>query len=112
MRLPMQGISSVYKLPEAADRAAHSQLEKPWYECGPIAKIFGQGAVYQWIKRAIDLAVCVAALPFILPLLGLCCLAIRIDSPGPIFFFSSAPGAAGNGSRCSSSERWCGTRKS
>ena len=91
----MQGISSVYKLPEAADRAAKSQLEKPWYECGPTAKIFGQGAVYQWIKRAIDLAVCVAALPLILPVLLLCCLAIRIDSPGPIFFFQLRTGRGG-----------------
>jgi lipopolysaccharide/colanic/teichoic acid biosynthesis glycosyltransferase len=91
----MHGISSVYQLQEAANHQANSQIEKPWYECGPVAKIFGQGGVYQKIKRLIDLAVCLAALPVILPFLLLCCLAIRIDSPGPIFFFQLRTGRGG-----------------
>jgi lipopolysaccharide/colanic/teichoic acid biosynthesis glycosyltransferase len=91
----MQGISSVYQLPEAASRASNPQIKKPWYECGPIAKVFGQGAVYQRIKRAIDLAVCLAALPVLLLIILLCCFAIRIDSPGPIFFFQLRTGRGG-----------------
>jgi lipopolysaccharide/colanic/teichoic acid biosynthesis glycosyltransferase len=93
----MQGLSSVYQLPEATatSHAAAARIPKPWYECGPIAKIFGQGLIYQRIKRAIDLAVCLAAMPVILPILLLCCLAIRIDSPGPIFFFQLRTGRGG-----------------
>jgi len=90
----MQGISSVYHLPEAAKRASPSAIEKPWYESGPVAKFFGQG-VYQRIKRAIDMAVCLAAMPVILPVLLLCCLAIRLDSPGSIFFFQLRTGRGG-----------------
>ncbi len=91
----MQGISSAYQLQETVEPGSYSQPEKPWYECGPTAKLFGQGAVYQGLKRATDLAVCFAALPLILPVLLLCCLAIRIDSPGPIFFFQWRTGRGG-----------------
>jgi lipopolysaccharide/colanic/teichoic acid biosynthesis glycosyltransferase len=91
----MQGISSVYQLREAAQPAADSSIEKPWYESGPVAKFLGQGAVYQRIKRTIDLTMCLAAMPVILPILLLCCLAIRLDSPGPIFFFQLRTGRGG-----------------
>lgn len=37
-------------------------------------------------KRIIDLLMVLAAMPFILPLLGLIAIAIRIDSPGPAIF--------------------------
>jgi lipopolysaccharide/colanic/teichoic acid biosynthesis glycosyltransferase len=91
----MHGITSVYHLPEAAELASQSRREKPWYENGPATKFLGQGAVYQCIKRAIDVAVCLAALPIILPILALCCLAIKLDSPGPIFFFQNRTGRGG-----------------
>jgi lipopolysaccharide/colanic/teichoic acid biosynthesis glycosyltransferase len=55
----------------------------------------GQGALYQRIKRLIDVAICLAAMPVILPILLLCCLAIRLDSPGPIFFFQLRTGRGG-----------------
>ncbi|MDO5484496.1 MAG: undecaprenyl-phosphate galactose phosphotransferase WbaP [Desulfovibrionaceae bacterium] len=38
------------------------------------------------IKRCIDLVLCLLALPLILPLGLLLALAIRLDSPGPIFY--------------------------
>lgn len=38
------------------------------------------------IKRGFDLVVCILALPVVLPLAGLIALAIRLDSPGPIFY--------------------------
>jgi lipopolysaccharide/colanic/teichoic acid biosynthesis glycosyltransferase len=41
---------------------------------------------YLRLKRASDLAFCVVALPFVLPLLLLCALAVRLDSPGPVLF--------------------------
>lgn len=91
----MQGISSVYQLQETVQSAADSPIEKHWYESGPVTKFLGQGALYQRIKRFIDVAICLAALPAILPILLLCCLAIRIDSPGPIFFFQLRTGRGG-----------------
>jgi len=91
----MQGISSVYHLREAVPPASNSQIARPWYECEPIAKFPGQGLIYQRIKRAIDLAVCLAALPVLLPILLLCCLTIIIDSPGSLFFFQLRTGRGG-----------------
>jgi exopolysaccharide biosynthesis polyprenyl glycosylphosphotransferase len=38
------------------------------------------------VKRGMDLALAVAMLPFLLPIIGVIALAIRLDSPGPIFF--------------------------
>jgi exopolysaccharide biosynthesis polyprenyl glycosylphosphotransferase len=38
------------------------------------------------MKRLIDLAAALLALPFVLPLLGAIALAIKLDSPGPVFF--------------------------
>ena len=38
------------------------------------------------LKRCLDMAVCLIALPFLFPLLLLTSLAIKIDSPGPILF--------------------------
>ena len=46
-------------------------------------------------KRAFDLAVCLLALPLILPLLVLCVVAIRLDSPGPIVFTQERTGRHG-----------------
>jgi lipopolysaccharide/colanic/teichoic acid biosynthesis glycosyltransferase len=91
----MPGISSTYQLQEAVNRTPNAAIEKAWYECGPFAKIFGQGVIYRRIKRTIDLAVCLAALPVILPVLLLCCLAIKIDTPGPLFFFQLRTGRGG-----------------
>ena len=38
------------------------------------------------VKRMIDLAAALAVLPIVLPLLGLIALAVKLDSPGPVFF--------------------------
>jgi lipopolysaccharide/colanic/teichoic acid biosynthesis glycosyltransferase len=50
---------------------------------------------YLWAKRAFDLLVCLVALPFVLPVLLLCALAIRLDTPGPIVFTQSRTGRHG-----------------
>lgn len=42
--------------------------------------------VYQKFKRAVDLLVCVLALPFALPLMAICAILIKSDSTGPVFF--------------------------
>src|SRR5690242_10341308 len=42
-----------------------------------------------------DLVLCVAALPILLPVLGLVALAVRLDSPGPIVFRQQRTGRDG-----------------
>jgi lipopolysaccharide/colanic/teichoic acid biosynthesis glycosyltransferase len=102
----MHGISSVYKLPETisltsnapktVSLTSNASVEEPWYQRGPIAGMFlGNGLAYRFVKRGIDLAVCFALLPILLPILAICCLAIRLDSPGPIFFFQLRTGRGG-----------------
>ena len=46
-------------------------------------------------KRAFDLALSLFLLPFALPLMGLIALAIRLDSPGPVFYRSRRIGENG-----------------
>ena len=41
---------------------------------------------YQKMKRAIDLCLCILAMPFILPVVAVCALAVKLDSDGPVFF--------------------------
>ncbi|WP_116969516.1 sugar transferase [Blastomonas sp. UPD001] len=41
---------------------------------------------HQMIKRAFDLTISLAALPFLLPFFALVAIAIKLDSRGPIFF--------------------------
>jgi exopolysaccharide biosynthesis polyprenyl glycosylphosphotransferase len=43
-------------------------------------------------KRAFDLVVTLAAMPFVLPLLALVAIAIKLDSPGPVFFMQERVG--------------------
>ncbi|MGD0708533.1 MAG: sugar transferase [Anaerolineaceae bacterium] len=47
------------------------------------------------VKRAFDLAVSLAALPFVLLPIGICALAIKLDSPGPVFYRSRRVGENG-----------------
>ena len=47
-------------------------------------------------KRVFDLAVCLVFLPFIVLAIAACALAIRIDSPGPIFFKQERTGRHGH----------------
>ena len=48
-----------------------------------------------WSKRAFDLSVCLLALPIVLPVLLLCALAIRLDTPGKVVFTQSRTGRHG-----------------
>jgi lipopolysaccharide/colanic/teichoic acid biosynthesis glycosyltransferase len=42
-----------------------------------------------------DILLCIALAPFVLAVLGLCVLAIKLDSPGPAFFFQMRTGRGG-----------------
>ena len=50
---------------------------------------------YATTKRAIDLAICIVALPVLLPIGLLCALAIRVETPGPILFAQQRTGQHG-----------------
>ncbi|RLC76073.1 MAG: sugar transferase [Chloroflexi bacterium] len=51
--------------------------------------------IHQIAKRVMDWVLCVLALPFALPLMGLCALLIRLDSPGPALFIQERIGKGG-----------------
>lgn len=50
---------------------------------------------YLIAKRVFDVAVCILLLPVVVPLLLLCALAIRLDSPGPILIAQERTGRDG-----------------
>jgi lipopolysaccharide/colanic/teichoic acid biosynthesis glycosyltransferase len=50
---------------------------------------------YDRVKRVLDVVLCVLALPLVLPILLVCAIAIRIESPGPIFFLQQRTGKGG-----------------
>jgi lipopolysaccharide/colanic/teichoic acid biosynthesis glycosyltransferase len=50
---------------------------------------------YLLFKRAIDVALCIMIAPVLLPVMVLCAIAIRIDSPGPIVFRQERTGRHG-----------------
>ena len=46
-------------------------------------------------KRAVDIGLCLLAMPLLLPVLGLVALAVRLDSPGPVVFAQQRTGRDG-----------------
>lgn len=50
---------------------------------------------YQRAKRVVDLALCVVAVPVVLPVLALAAVAVRLDSPGPVLFSQERTGRHG-----------------
>lgn len=51
---------------------------------------------YQKMKRAVDLLICLLALPVIVSLMALCALAIKWDTDGPVLFRQRRMGFRGN----------------
>lgn len=51
--------------------------------------------VYDAVKRAIDLTICLCLMPIVLPVIGVCALAIWIEDPGPVFFVQPRTGRFG-----------------
>ena len=50
---------------------------------------------YARLKRLIDITFCLVFFPIVLPILLLCCIAVKIDSRGPIFFKQKRTGKGG-----------------
>jgi lipopolysaccharide/colanic/teichoic acid biosynthesis glycosyltransferase len=92
----MQWSYNAFELPSVAGLPLDFLSEKPWYQRGAGADTAqGNSVIYQTLKRLLDVAICLAALPVLLPLLLICCIAIKIDSPGPVFFFQYRTGRGG-----------------
>ncbi len=51
--------------------------------------------VYETAKRVQDIVLCTLLLPFVLPVIALCAVAIWIENPGPVFFFQQRTGRFG-----------------
>jgi lipopolysaccharide/colanic/teichoic acid biosynthesis glycosyltransferase len=51
--------------------------------------------IYPQIKRAVDVAGALLLLPFVLPIICIACIAIRLESKGPVFFRQARTGYGG-----------------
>lgn len=74
--------------------AAYAKVESPWYRYDPERRLI-RGRAYRWIKRAIDLLLCLLILPLALPLCLGIALLIYIDSPGAVMFYQLRTGKGG-----------------
>jgi lipopolysaccharide/colanic/teichoic acid biosynthesis glycosyltransferase len=58
-------------------------------------RVFLNRPVYKYVKRVVDLAICLFALPVAIPAALLCAIAIHLDSPGPVLLFQPRIGKGG-----------------
>jgi lipopolysaccharide/colanic/teichoic acid biosynthesis glycosyltransferase len=58
-------------------------------------RVFPYRRRYQIAKRVMDVTLCLLALPVAFPLMLICALLIRIDSPGPVVFVQERIGKGG-----------------
>lgn len=68
--------------------------DRAWYERKRTSSWVAE-FMYHRVKRVIDISACLISLPVVLPVLTLCCLAIRLDSEGPVFFTQQRTGVGG-----------------
>ena len=66
---------------------------RPWYHRRDVSRL--AEPVYLRFKRLLDIAVSLIALPLIAPVLVLCTVAIKLDSPGPVVFRQKRTGRGG-----------------
>jgi lipopolysaccharide/colanic/teichoic acid biosynthesis glycosyltransferase len=67
--------------------------ETPWYERAKRPLL--APPAYEAIKRALDVLLPILALPLVILLVAACAIAVRLDSPGPAFFFQQRTGRGG-----------------
>jgi lipopolysaccharide/colanic/teichoic acid biosynthesis glycosyltransferase len=65
---------------------------RPWYET---TSGCATSKSYEWVKRAIDIIVSLAVLPFALPVIALCMLWVKLDSDGPALMRQFRTGKGG-----------------
>jgi lipopolysaccharide/colanic/teichoic acid biosynthesis glycosyltransferase len=74
---------------------AGSRPRRPKFRDSSAPDRDGVAPRYRLRKRALDLVVCLTALPIIAPVLLLCASLIKLTSPGPLFFVQHRTGAGG-----------------
>lgn len=92
----MHGTYCVGEAAASPEKIMTPAEEKPWYlrnDAGNETR--GAGFTYYLVKRAVDIGACLAVLPLVFILLALCVLAVRLDSPGPVFFYQLRTGKGG-----------------
>ncbi len=95
-----QAGASVLALPSLAAREAAVQAGVPPLKPAPLEYAPAELPLPQLgVKRALDLAVTILVLLALSPLLLLIALAIRLDSPGPVFFSQTRVGVGGRAFR-------------
>jgi lipopolysaccharide/colanic/teichoic acid biosynthesis glycosyltransferase/CheY-like chemotaxis protein len=66
----------------------------------PVVSGYRKSGIFRWTyrvtKRMFDFTIALLAMPFALPILAIIALAVRLDSPGPIFFVQQRTGRNGN----------------
>ena len=72
--------------------ASTQTIRQPWYAMR--APRLGT-RTYEAIKRAVDIVVCLVLLPVALPLLLLCMLAVKLETPGPVLLRQMRTGRGG-----------------
>lgn len=80
--------------PDFGEWLGHLLPSGEWYQLGSERRLLGERA-YRRVTRALDVAACLVALPLVLPLLAICALAIKLDTPGPVFFVQKRTGERG-----------------
>lgn len=69
-------------------REYERSFEVPWYERFDPERRIVRGRAYKRLKRAVDVTLCVLALPLLLPVLAIVALAVKLDSPGGKVLFT------------------------
>lgn len=83
-----------YQLLENGDSLPHQKLPlqyRQFAEWGDSEKRTN----YLRMKRFFDISIGLAALIFVMPILLICAIAIKLDTPGPIFFYQLRTGQGG-----------------
>lgn len=88
-----KSVSSISRVLESSD-IWDAAVSKPWYKTDSKTRLFS-GARYLRFKRLIDLVSSLVFLMLIMPVLIACAIAIKIDSPGPVFFVQDRTGLGG-----------------
>lgn len=68
---------------------------KPWFRRYGSRRQLGTTA-YERCKRVFDLVATIALLPVVFPLILICGILVKWDSPGPMFFFQERTGKGGS----------------
>jgi lipopolysaccharide/colanic/teichoic acid biosynthesis glycosyltransferase len=80
-------------IPVPVDRMLGAPPAPPWYVRG---QPWLTTRHYEFLKRCLDIVIAVAALPFALPVLAMCLLAVKLESPGAVLLRQMRTGRGGH----------------